>query len=125
MEGELIHLSLKDIFPQKMVDKLWALPLEVKPEIMIYGKPARQRRNVGFFSNTSEGYRYSGRLAKSKPLTPELECIMEALNRVFKDKFNGILVNLYENGEDYISPHSDDESALGKSGVISISFGAT
>ena len=33
--------------------------LEERPEIIIYGKPCRQARNVGFFSDTSIGYKYS------------------------------------------------------------------
>ena len=37
--------------------------------------------------------------------------------------YNGILVNQYINGLDYIGPHSDDESSIGNNGVISISTG--
>ena len=31
-----------------------------KPEITVYGKIAHQHRNIGFFSDTSNGYWYSG-----------------------------------------------------------------
>ena len=43
---------------------------------------------------------------------------------MFKTDFNGILVNKYENGLDYISEHSDDESALSSIGVLCVSYGA-
>jgi alkylated DNA repair dioxygenase AlkB len=39
-------------------------------------------------------------------------------------EFNGILVNRYTCGSDYISAHSDDESKLDKVGVVSVSYGA-
>jgi alkylated DNA repair dioxygenase AlkB len=44
---------------------------------------------------------------------------------LFNTNYNGILVNKYKSGEDYISKHSDDEKNLDDSGVISISYGAT
>jgi hypothetical protein len=40
-----------------------------KPEITVYGKIAHQHRNIGFFSDTSKGYWYSGQLAASQPLS--------------------------------------------------------
>ena len=42
---------------------------------------------------------------------------------LFNLNFNGILVNRYENGEDYISAHSDDEKGIKVNDVISISWG--
>ena len=40
--------------------------LLTNPPIYIYGKTVYQQRSIGFFSNTSIGYYYSGQLAKSK-----------------------------------------------------------
>jgi alkylated DNA repair dioxygenase AlkB len=100
--------------------------LEVQPEILIFGKVARQRRNVGFYSNTSVGYRYSNRVMASKPLH---QCLLELLNYVnekFNYNYNGILINKYVGGDDYISAHSDDERGLDqKVGVVSISYGVS
>jgi hypothetical protein len=70
--------------------------LEVKPEIKIFGKIAHQKRDVGFFSNDSIGYQYSGKLAKSKPLTPCLLKLLEKVNKIYGAEFNGILLNYYE-----------------------------
>ena len=39
-------------------------------------------------------------------------------------EFNGILVNKYMDGNDYISAHSDDETGLDLVGVVSISYGS-
>lgn len=93
------------------------------PPIVVYGKPAKQHRSIGFFSDDSIGYYYSGQLAKSQPLTPKLKNMLEVINNKFSAEFNGILVNYYENGEDYIGKHSDDEKGLDKIGVVSISYG--
>jgi len=94
------------------------------PPIKVYGKDAIQHRSIGFFSNDSIGYKYSGQIAKSQSLTPKLTKLLEIINYKFDTEFNGILINKYENGDDYIGKHSDDEKNLDKKGVIAISYGA-
>jgi alkylated DNA repair dioxygenase AlkB len=100
--------------------------LEIRPEVIIFGKTCQQRRNVGFFSNDSIGYKYSKKLMKSKPLSESMIKLLEIVNTSFEgSNFNGLLVNTYVNGEDCIGAHSDDETGLGaNSGVVSISYGA-
>jgi len=95
-----------------------------RPEIKIFGKVAHQNRSIGFFSNESIGYRYSGQLAASIPLTPGLNKLLDEINTKYGAKFNGILVNKYNGGTDYIGAHSDDESGLDQVGVVAISYGA-
>lgn len=94
------------------------------PEIFVYGKVARQNRCVGFFSNESIGYYYSGQLAKSIPLSENLTLLLQLINDKFSCNFNGILVNKYMNGDDSIGAHSDDEKNLSNKGVVAISYGA-
>ncbi len=96
-----------------------------KPEFVLYDKTCHQNRNLAFFSNTSKGYSYSTYVAKSIPLTPTLEKLLDVVNAFYKTEFNGILVNEYENGNDYIGPHSDEERCLDKIGVVAVSYGAT
>jgi alkylated DNA repair dioxygenase AlkB len=99
--------------------------LMVKPPVVVMGKPCRQQRNVGFFSNKSTGYRYSGKCMKAQPLGPEMGSLLALANRRYQAEFNGILVNHYLDGEDYIGAHSDDESALAPgAGVVAVSWGA-
>jgi len=100
--------------------------LEIKPTIVVFGKEVHQRRDVGFFSDSSVGYKYSNKLMKSKPLTPNLKKILEYVNTALsthemKVNFNGILINRYEYS-DSIGPHSDDETDLDSIGVFSITF---
>lgn len=95
------------------------------PEIVIYGKTCIQHRSIGFFSNDSIGYHYSGQLAESQQLEPNLTLLLKEVNKMYNADFNGILVNRYENGGDSIGAHSDDESSLSNIGVVAISYGAT
>lgn len=99
--------------------------LDYHPEIIVFGNVCHQQRSIGFFSDTSEGYQYSGKLAASKPMTNDLRELIEYVNQLFSAEFNGILVNKYENGEEYISQHADDEKGLNPGvGVVAISVGA-
>jgi alkylated DNA repair dioxygenase AlkB len=112
---------------RKLLEKCIAqveLELEEKPEIIVYGKKCRQQRNVGFFSDESVGYTYSKKLMPSKPLSPCMESLLDIINKTLHSDFNGILVNKYMDGNDYIGAHSDDELGLDKVGVVSISYGA-
>ena len=60
---------------------------------------------------------------KSQKLTLNLEKLLEYINTKFNSKYNGILINFYEDGTKYISKHSDDEKNLDHSGVVSVSYG--
>ena len=98
--------------------------LQYKPQIKLYGKICHQHRSIGFYSNDSIGYKYSGQIALSQPLTPLLQQLLDFVNTKFTAQFNGILVNKYEGGEDYISAHSDDEKGLDPNiGVVCLSYG--
>ena len=98
--------------------------LLVNPPIKVFNKPAIQHRSIGFFSDTSIGYHYSKQLAKSQPLSDNLKNLLDIVNNLFKVNFNGILVNRYADGKDYIGSHSDDEKNLTDVGVVAISYGA-
>ena len=98
--------------------------LEERPEIIVYGKICKQHRNVGFFSDESIGYTYSNKLMKSKSLSEHMSELLSTINDMIGANFNGILVNKYMDGNDYIGAHSDDETSLDKIGVVSISYGA-
>ena len=94
------------------------------PPIIVYGKEVIQRRNVGFFSNDSIGYYYSKKLLKSQPLTDNLKELLDLINNFFSCDFNGILVNKYKDGSDYVGLHTDDEDNLEDIGIVALSIGA-
>ena len=99
--------------------------LDVKPPIIVFGKPCRQQRNVGFFSNQAAAYNYSNTLTPSKEMNTELIQLLDYINTRFNGQYNGILINKYTGGEEYIGKHSDDVRTLDPDvGVIALSFGA-
>ncbi len=102
-----------------------ATELDYHPEIKIFNKICYQQRSIGFYSDTSKGYNYSTTLTPSKEMKSCLHELLNYINNKFDASFNGILINRYENGNEYIGKHSDDEKGLHpKCGIISISFGA-
>lgn len=138
LETEKSKLWIIENFTPDYYGHLKNIKLENEPVIYIMGKECHQRRDVGFFSDKSEGYRYSNQLMKSMPLnTNELDdsndveliimnCVLRQINETLGSNYNGILVNRYKNGEKYIGAHSDDESGLDKKkkAVASICYGA-
>lgn len=114
-------------FPQaeKYREYILNLELDHHPKIFVFGRECHQNRDVRFFSDESKGYTYSGVLTKSHKLTPELKEILKTINSTFKDTFNGILINRYADGTEYIGAHRDNEASLGNSGVVGLVFGAT
>lgn len=140
MENQKAELE-KIILWETKNSKLWAvenytpdhynvikdIELEHEIEIVVYGKPCNQHRDSAFFSDSSEGYKFSGQMQKSHPLSEHtvLTEIIDKINKDFSYHFNGILVNKYVNGEKYIGAHSDDERGLDKNNkaVASIAYG--
>jgi len=57
---------------------------------------------------------------------PEVEYLKARLEEIAGSKFNSCLLNLYRDGTDHMSWHSDNEKLYGDDPVIgSLSFGAT
>ena len=99
--------SFLDVYTMDDYNELMSLCIEeiqdgliVNPKIKIFGKEGIQHRSVGFFSNTSGGYYFSGQLAESIPLTCNMVILLDKINILFKSDFTGILVNKYNDGCD-------------------------
>jgi len=84
------------------------------------------KRQVGFFSDVYTGkYRYGGIvLTDAQPLTSSLSSLLKIANEQFNTDYNGIIVNGYQTGLNYIQKHSDSKNHP-DIGVIIISYGAT
>jgi alkylated DNA repair dioxygenase AlkB len=122
---KIMHDFLSDEKLETLFENCKTLELIKNPKIKVFGKEATMHRSVGFFSDESEGYKYSGQMAQSQPLPKFLKKLLKRVNEKFDTDFNGILVNRYEDGSDSIGAHSDDEKGLGKGGsVVGISLGA-
>jgi alkylated DNA repair dioxygenase AlkB len=119
-------LSIRELkLDKEIITDLWNTELNVKPTFMLYDKECRMRRNIGFFSDHSSGYNYTNQTAESKPLTENMKKLLRQVNELTNQDFNGLLFNLYVDGNDYIGSHRDDEKNLTDAGVVALSLGAT
>ena len=99
--------------------------LAIKPQIRCKGRPCRQQRNVGFFSDVCKGFRYSGIMMPSIPPSEGITTLIKVMNDAAGAHWNSVLVNEYPDGDHYISDHSDNENGLCPfGGVGTISCGA-
>ena len=71
-------------------------------------------------------YRYSGVNHRARIWTPPLRALRDRVDTLVGVHFNSCLLNRYEDGNQSMAWHSDDEAELGPETVIaSVSFGAT
>lgn len=71
-------------------------------------------------------YTFSGNTICAKPWLPCIEDVKKKVEAALEDrwKFNFVLVNRYENGNEYMGEHRDDEADLNKyAPIASVSFG--
>lgn len=126
-DGELIYygkllsgLQAKDYFDILMKDIEWR-----NDEAIIFGKRIITKRKVAWYADKNFSYTYSKTTKVALPWTKELLELKALVERHCECKFNACLLNLYHNGDEGMSWHSDDEKALGKNSTIaSLSFGA-
>jgi alkylated DNA repair dioxygenase AlkB len=94
--------------------------------ICFYGKKMPLPRLTGWYGDEGKSYTYSGIEQHPAPWTPTLRLIKSKAEEISEVTFNSVLLNLYRDGKDSVSWHSDDEPELGENPIIaSISFGAT
>jgi alkylated DNA repair dioxygenase AlkB len=115
------------------LDDLWSLCPNERGVIKMFGKRHPTPRYQQTFSNDIKHYRFSGVDHIARPIPSDdtiLKPYMDYANSLNPDmKFNMCFMNFYEDGSDYIGPHSDDEKQLFKGkndrvSILSISIGA-
>ena len=96
-----------------------------QPEVTLFGRTRRIPRLVAWHGDPGVTYRYSGLTHRAAGWTPLLEQIRQQVEDVVGRPFNGVLLNLYRDGEDVMGWHSDDEPELGPNPLIaSLSLGS-
>ncbi len=95
-------------------------------EMSMYGKTLKFPRLTAWYGDSDKAYKFSGiNLLPNKWINDLLE-IKNKIEPRCNVLFNSVLLNLYRNGNDSISWHSDAEKELGSNPVIaSVNFGAT
>lgn len=93
-------------------------------KIKMFGKIFDQKRLVAWYGDEGISYSYSRIQMVTKVWTPELLKIRNKIDREFHIKFNSCLINLYRDGNDHMSYHSDNEKELGVNPqIFSITLG--
>ncbi|HCY77658.1 MAG TPA: alpha-ketoglutarate-dependent dioxygenase AlkB [Ignavibacteriales bacterium] len=94
-------------------------------EMKMYGKTVKFPRLTAWYGDNDKPYSFSGITLQPHPWTRELLEIKNKIEPLSNEKFNSVLLNLYRDGSDSISWHTDAEKELGKNPVIvSVNFGA-
>ncbi len=92
----------------------------------MYGKKIDFPRLTAWYGNNDKPYSFSGITLQPLPWSSEILSIKSKIEPVVKTAFNSVLLNLYRNGNDSISWHTDAEMELGINPIIaSVNFGAT
>jgi alkylated DNA repair dioxygenase AlkB len=93
--------------------------------IQFFGKNMPLPRLTAWYGDKGKSYTYSGIEQHPEPWTPTLRLIKSKVEEISEVTFNSVLLNLYRDGKDSVSWHSDDEPELGENPIIaSVSFGA-
>jgi alkylated DNA repair dioxygenase AlkB len=92
----------------------------------MYGKKIDFPRLTAWYGNNDKAYSFSGITLQPLPWTNEILKIRNSIEPIAKTIFNSVLLNLYRDGNDSISWHTDAEKELGINPIIaSVNFGAT
>lgn len=125
--GEYIYVPdfynkrLADNYLQKLIDNVsWN-----QESMEMYGKQVLFPRLTAWYGDNNKPYSFSGITLQPKPWSEELLQIKKDIEPFSKVTFNSVLLNLYRDGNDSISWHTDAEKELGRNPVIaSVNFGA-
>lgn len=126
-DGEVIYFG--KIFSKEKADAFTQLLLKTiawkNDEVVIFGKHLVMQRKVAWYADQNYYYTYSNTTKQASIWTKELLEIKFIVEKKTGAAFNACLLNLYHNGAEGMSWHSDDESTMGKiNSIASLSFGA-
>lgn len=93
--------------------------------ITVYGKAHPLPRLQQWYGDDGLTYTWSGIKMSPLPWTETLQGLRDRVGEATGVMYNTVLLNLYRDGQDTVSPHSDNERELGLHPVIaSLSLGA-
>lgn len=125
-DGDVIYYGV--IMNQKKAtyyfDKLLNTIQWKHDELIIFGKHIITKRKVAWYGNKGLEYTYSNSTKKAITWTDELLELKHSIENISDTSFNSCLLNLYHDGEEGTSWHSDNEKELGEDPIIaSLSLG--
>ncbi|WP_317224522.1 alpha-ketoglutarate-dependent dioxygenase AlkB family protein [Sphingobacterium rhinopitheci] len=94
-------------------------------QALIFGKLITTKRKVAWHGDEPFEYKYSGIEKIASPWNSTLLHLKQRIEQLSGDSYNSCLLNLYHDGSEGMSWHSDAERDLKKQGSIaSVTFGA-
>jgi len=116
---------LGDRSPELLLNRLLdEVPWEAHT-ITMFGREHPQPRLVAWFGDPGSEYSYSGLKMNVRPWIEPVSELRQIAQERAEVVFNSVLVNLYRDGSDKVSWHSDNEPELGSMPTIaSMSLGA-
>lgn len=94
-------------------------------EAVMFGKRIVTSRKIAWYGDLPYEYTYSNTTKQALPWVDELRQLKKLVEQTTEECFNACLLNLYHDGTEGMSWHSDAEQDLKKNGAIaSLSFGA-
>lgn len=129
LDGEI--LFIRNFLSPTEAKKYFDLLLETinwkQEQISFYGKTYPVPRKTAWYGYEGFDYSYSGIKCTTEIWTKELLEIKTAIEKItHSEDFTSVLLNLYNDGNDKMGWHSDDEKELGINPTIaSLSIGET
>lgn len=119
--GQIINNEDIQLYYEQLLENIkWE-----NDKAIIFGKLIITKRKVAWYGNQPYKYTYSKTTKSALPWTKELLELKKIVEKKTEETFNSCLLNLYHNGDEGMSWHSDGEIDLKKNGAIgSLSFGA-
>ena len=94
-------------------------------QAVLFGKTIITNRKVAWYADEPFSYTYSKIKKTALPWTKTLLSLKDITEKESGEEYNSCLLNLYHNGSEGVSWHSDGEKDLKENGAIgSLSFGA-
>lgn len=119
--GAIMSLKIADDFYDSLLKEI---PWE-NDKVIIYGKTITTRRKVAWYAEHPSLYTYSKITKMAKPWLPILEKLKIIVENHSGENYNSCLLNLYHDGTEGMTWHSDSEKDLKRNGTIaSLSLGA-
>ena len=119
--GPLFSLNESEHYMQSLLNKVeWK-----NDEVVVLGKRIITQRKTAWYGDKSYEYTYSNTTKYALPWIDELVELRKIIEQHSNETFNSCLLNLYHNGNEGMTWHSDGEKDLKPNSAIgSLSFGA-
>ncbi|XP_075875628.1 DNA oxidative demethylase ALKBH2 isoform X3 [Nelusetta ayraudi] len=119
IDAEGLDCDYAQLFSKKEADHLFKMLEEEvvyftgeEAKLLVFGKMHNLPRKQATYGDAGLTYTYSGVKHLASPWTPTLEYIRDAVTNTTGYTFNFVLVNRYQDGQDHMGEHRDDEKEL-------------